>query len=107
MKVNLPLLRRCLTYDSSAVTGPSVAVSTVRACADAPAGTSSAAANAALASQPNVVRRRRPDTVVSVEERHRLAHLENTGTGPVTDVLAECLGVAHVSRDEKRPPVLV
>src|SRR5688500_8837744 len=84
---------------------PLVAVSTVRSCAAAPGGMASAAA--ALASQANVFRLRRLDTVVSVEEGHRLAHLHYPRAGAVPDVLAERLGAGHVRGHQQRPPVLV
>src|SRR5918994_594928 len=98
-----PLVR--LMYESSAVTAPDEAVSTVRSCAAAPAGSSSAAV--ALASEPKVVRRRGLDTMISVEERHRLAHLEYAGAGAVPDVVAQRLRVADIGRDQHRAPILV
>jgi hypothetical protein len=45
--------------------------------------------------------------VISVEERHRLAHLQYARAGAVPDVVPQRLGAAHVGRDQHRAPILV
>src|SRR5688572_3381283 len=73
--------------------------------AAAPAGGASTAS--ALASETNVFRLRCLDTMISVEEGHRLAHLQDPRARPTPDMITESLRLRHIGGHEDRALVLV